>query len=62
MISKIGKIIRKIVFAFGVIYGVDVLLKNTGVYIPINYITVGITTILGVPGLLSLFAILSLIS
>lgn len=62
MLNKLVKLIKKIVFAFGIIYGVDVLLKKVGVYIPINYITVGITTFLGVPGLLSLFAILSIIS
>lgn len=61
MLKKLGIILKKVVFAFGVIYGVDVLLKNVGVYIPINWITLGLTTILGVPGLLSLFAILSLI-
>lgn len=61
MINKLGIILKKIVFSFGIIYGVDVILKKTGIYIPINYITIGITTILGVPGLLSLFAILSII-
>ena len=62
MINKLGTILKRIVFAFGIIYGVDVILKKTGIYIPINYITIGITTVLGVPGLLSLFAILSIIS
>ena len=61
MLKKLGILFKKIVFAFGIIYGVDVILKNTGIYIPINFITVGITTVLGVPGLLSLFAILSII-
>lgn len=59
--NKLGTILKKIVFAFGIIYGVDVILNNVGIYIPINFITLGITTILGVPGLLSLFAILSII-
>ena len=61
MKNKLGTILKKIVFAFGIIYGVDVILNNVGIYIPINFITLGITTILGVPGLLSLFAILSII-
>ena len=61
MINKLGKVLKKIVFSFGLIYGVNVILKNVGIYIPINYYTLGIVTILGVPGLLSLFAILSII-
>lgn len=61
MINKIGKVLKKIVFSFGLIYGVNVILKNVGIYIPINYYTLGIVTILGVPGLLSLFAMLSII-
>ena len=58
---KLGTLLRKTVFAFGLIYGVNIMLKNVGVYLPINYLTVGITIFLGVPGLLSLFAILYLI-
>ncbi len=54
---KLGKFLRKIVFAFGIIYGVNLMLKNVEIYLPINFVTVGITTFLGVPGLLSLFAI-----
>lgn len=61
MINKLGKVLKKIVFSFGLIYGVNVILKNVGIYIPINYYTLGIVTILGVPGLLSLFAMLSII-
>ena len=61
MKNKLGIILKRIVFSFGIIYGVDVILKNVGIYIPINFITLGITTVLGVPGLLSLFAILSII-
>ncbi len=58
---RLGTLLRKIVFSFGLIYGVNIILNKVGIYIPINYITLGITTILGVPGLLSLFAILSII-
>jgi len=60
--NKLGIFLKRIVFAFGVIYGVDVLLKKVGIYIPINFITVGITSFLGVPGLLSLFILQWIIS
>ena len=61
MKSKLGIILKKIIFAFGIIYGINVMLKNVGVYLPINVITIAITSVMGVPGLLSLFAIFYLI-
>lgn len=61
MKNKLGILLKRIVFAFGIIYGIDVILKKVGVYIPINTVTLTITTILGVPGLFSLFAIFYLI-
>ena len=62
MKNKLGTILRRLVFAFGIIYGINVMLKNVGIYLPINLITIGITTFLGVPGLLSLFAIFYIIN
>lgn len=59
--KKIGKILKKTVFAFGIIYGINVILKNTGVIIPINIPTLAIASFLGIPGILSLFAILFII-
>ena len=60
--NKLGTILKRIIFAFGIIYGIDVMLKNVGVYLPINILTIGITSFLGVPGLMSLFAILYIIN
>lgn len=62
MKNMIGTILKKIVFAFGIIYGLNIILKNAGVYIPINVITLAITSFLGVPGLLSIFAIFFIIN
>ena len=58
---KLGIILKKIVFAFGTIYGINVILNKVGIYLPINIYTVGITSFLGVPGLLSLYSILYMI-
>lgn len=58
MLKHFFLIIKKVIFSFSIIYGLNVLLKNTGICIPINYITVLLTTILGVPGLISVIAIL----
>ena len=41
--------------------GVNVILKNVGIFLPINVMTILITSFLGVPGLLSLFALLFII-
>ena len=62
MKNKLGAILKKVVFAFGIIYGINVFLNGVGIYIPINIITIGITSFLGVPGLLSLFAIFYIIN
>lgn len=59
---KLGTILKKMIFAFGIIYGINVILKNTGVYLPINIITLCITSFLGVPGLLSIFIIFYMIN
>jgi len=59
---KLGTFLKKIVFAFGIIYGIDVILKGVGIYIPINIITVAITSFLGVPGLISIFCIFYIIN
>ena len=60
--NKLGTVLKRIIFAFGIIYGIDVMLKNVGVYLPINVYTVSITSFLGVPGLLSLFAVFYIIN
>ena len=60
--NKLGTVLKRIIFAFGIIYGIDVMLKNVGVYLPINILTIGITSFLGVPGLMSLFAIFYIIN
>lgn len=62
MKNKLGTLLKKIVFAFGIIYGINIMLNNVGINIPINIITLAITTFLGVPGLLSIFAIFFIIN
>lgn len=57
MIKQIIKVVKKIVFSFGILYGINVLMSNVDVTIPINVTTLGISTVLGIPGILSIFAI-----
>jgi len=62
LIHKLGVLLKKIVFAFGVIYGMNIMLNNVGVHIPINLVTIALTSLLGIPGLLSIFMILFIIN
>lgn len=57
MFKKILNLIKKIVFSVFLIYGFNLIASPLNLIIPINIITVGLITILGVPALLSLIAI-----
>lgn len=50
----ITRIIKKIIFAFFIIYGLDLILSSFNIIVPINYYTLITVTILGFPGLISL--------
>lgn len=56
-ITKIIKILKKIVFSFLLLYGLNTTLAGLGILIPINYINIGITYFLGPFGILSLIII-----
>ncbi len=52
MINKrLINLIKKIFYGITMIYSFDMLLYSADFNIPINYYTIGLTTILGVPGL-----------
>ncbi len=54
MLKKIYAVIKKIVFAFLMLYGLNYFISSLQIYIPINVITVGVVSLLGIPGLSSL--------
>ncbi len=54
MLKKIAIILKKIVLAFLMLYGLNYFISSLQIYIPINLITVSIVSLLGVPGLSSL--------
>ncbi len=54
MVNKIIKILRKICIAFVMLYGLNILLSPTDIFIPINIITIVLVSILGTPGILGL--------
>lgn len=57
MLKKIFKGIKKIVVAIALLYSFNVLMSSLDILIPINYISVGVVSLLGFPGLLSLLAV-----
>ena len=49
--------IKKIILAICLIYAFNLLVTGLKIFIPINYITVGVVSFLGMSGLLALIAI-----
>lgn len=57
MLEIIKKVVKKIIFAFVILYGLNVIISSINIFIPINIFTLAVVSILGVPGLLSLISI-----
>ena len=62
MFKIIKKIVTRIIFAFVVLYGLNVIVSSINIFIPINMFTVLVVASLGVPGLLSLITIFFIIN
>ena len=54
IIKILVKAVRKVIFAFLVLYGLNVILSSVSFNIPINLVTLSIGTILGIPGIVVL--------
>lgn len=48
------KIIKKIVFSFGLIYAYNMVMSQFNIPIPFNISTISVTTFLGIPGFVGL--------
>ena len=48
------KLLKKVLISFGLLYSYNLLMGQYNVPIPINIITIAITTILGIPGFIGL--------
>ena len=58
MLRNVFKIIKRIVISSFLLYGYNLIVQPLGLMIPINVITVGVLTILGIPSLLGLIFIM----
>ena len=61
MLKKIFLIVRKIVFSFFLLYGLNLMLNNIDVFIPINIISLLIVSVLDIPGLILLIILFFLL-
>jgi hypothetical protein len=61
MINIIFNIIKKIIVAIFLIYGINLLVSSLNIIIPINIITIIITSFLGIPGLITLISLFLLV-
>ncbi|MCI8777708.1 MAG: hypothetical protein HFI86_03185 [Bacilli bacterium] len=58
MLKKIFKFIKKIILSIFVLYGYNLISQSLGIIIPINFYTVLLLSILGIPALFALIFIL----
>lgn len=52
--KKVIQVVKRCILSFFVLYGFNVIAENFNILIPINAVTVGFTSILGLPALFSL--------
>ena len=61
MKDKVIKVVKKICFAFVMLYGLNFILGSINIFIPINIFTLALVSFLGAPALMGLVAIFFLI-
>lgn len=52
------KIVKRILFAFAVLYGFNIIMESLKLFIPLNIYTLSTVAVLGFPGLFVLVGIL----
>ena len=57
MIKKIFKVVKKVVFSALLLYGYNVIANPINVIVPINFLNIGLITVLGIPALFALIFI-----
>ena len=54
MANRILKLVKKLCFAFVMLYGLNIILSGANIFIPINPISLILVTFLGSPGIIGL--------
>lgn len=60
-LKKVIQLLKRCILSFFVLYGFNMIAENFNILIPINVITVGLTSFLGFPALFSLVLLYVLI-
>ena len=55
--NNLIKVLKKLIFSFLLLFGLNTMLKYIGIIIPINYINLMVTYFLGAFGIISLIII-----
>ena len=53
-IKIIINVLKRVIFAFLLLYSLNISIKSFGIIIPINIFNIMVTTILGIPGIVCL--------
>lgn len=54
------KVIKRVLFAFALLYGFNIIMESLKLFIPLNIYTIGTISLLGFPGLFILVGLLIL--
>lgn len=54
MMKYLVKLFRRLIVGFGLLYAYNILMGHFNLPVPINIYSIGITTILGIPGFIGL--------
>lgn len=55
-------VVKTIVLAISLVYAFDLVVEGLKIFIPINFITIGVVSLLGMSGLLALISIYFVLS
>ena len=55
--KKIILLVKKIVVAILMLYTINLIINQSGILLPINFFSIGLVTILGLPAVFGLFII-----
>jgi len=61
MIKLFISLLKKIILAIVLLYTLNIMFSSLNIMIPINYLTISIVCLLGMPGIVTLFILLAVI-
>ena len=59
--KKIFFVIKRVVIALCILYSINLIVSKTGVILPINVVSIGIVSVLGLPSVVALLVLYNII-